>query len=807
MNLKSFKLAPVWITTAVLAVVWFIQYLPQKWPALDLFHRLEWITYDWRARQALHHSPAVAPNLGFVFIDDDSIGIVADGTLGYQYGLYWPRHLYGSVVQELHAQGAKLIAFDVLFGELRADHSPIVLPGNKVTGSDAYFAQQMRKASNVVLAASKGVIPPSLFKTNAWALGHIDATADTDGVLRRAKAFAEYRDWHDLIREFARANGADLAKAIVRPGNIGLRLADGTKFEIPVDNEHRFDLYQIVDKPNPTAPPLLEMAFNDRRVWHTGLVMAARELQLDLEHPAIDSARGVITLKGPKGVERSIPVDNAGYLYIDWGVMPNHQSLAQQSVHSILEQSNLRKAGKSDAITNFWKDRLVVIGSTATGNELSDTGATPLETRSFLVAKHWNIANSVITGRFVHRSSGWSEAALVLLMGVLSAGLTWRGRIPWSSAGIVIQALLYLGLSHYLFVQYRYWLPIVVPVLGGLVLNHAAIVSYQVIFEQKEKRRVKGVFAKVVSPNVVNELLEAETLNMGGSRRDITVLFADVRGFTQMTDVNQANAEAYVRDNNLTGAAAEAHYDESAQETLNTVNVYLAAIADQIKKHNGTLDKYIGDCVMAFWGAPTPNIKHAVSCVRAAVDAQRAMYRLNQERAAENKRREEENMLRQLSGQHPLPPLALLSLGTGINSGICIVGLMGSESHILNYTVFGREVNLASRLEGVSGRGRVIIGESTYRDLLKHDPELAATCVAQPPVTVKGIAQAVNIYEVPWKQGLEAAPAASSAATQVSVTGFMRLGDKADGTLMMGKPENKPAPPSAPDSHSPPGKT
>jgi class 3 adenylate cyclase len=95
--------------------------------------------------------------------------------------------------------------------------------------------------------------------------------------------------------------------------------------------------------------------------------------------------------------------------------------------------------------------------------------------------------------------------------------------------------------------------------------------------------------------------------------------------------------------------------------------------------------------------------------------------------------------------------LSVLSLGSGINSGVVTVGLMGSQDHILNYTVFGREVNLASRLEGVSGRGRIIISESTYRELQKEDAALAAACLEQPPVTVKGFRQPVNIYEVPWR--------------------------------------------------------
>jgi class 3 adenylate cyclase len=100
----------------------------------------------------------------------------------------------------------------------------------------------------------------------------------------------------------------------------------------------------------------------------------------------------------------------------------------------------------------------------------------------------------------------------------------------------------------------------------------------------------------------------------------------------------------------------------------------------------------------------------------------------------------------------PLPLLLLLSLGTGINTGTTTVGLMGSDAHIVNYTVFGREVNLASRLEGVSGRSRIIIGEGTFRDLERLAPEVAQRCRALDPVTVKGFQQAVKVYEVDWQQ-------------------------------------------------------
>jgi class 3 adenylate cyclase len=156
--------------------------------------------------------------------------------------------------------------------------------------------------------------------------------------------------------------------------------------------------------------------------------------------------------------------------------------------------------------------------------------------------------------------------------------------------------------------------------------------------------------------------------------------------------------------------------------------------------------------VLAFWGAPIPNDRQALDCVRAAIDAQRAIYQLNLERAAENERRERANVARVAAGQPPLAMLRLLALGSGISTGMATVGLMGSDEHSLNYTVLGREVNLASRLEGVSGRGRIIVSATTYQDIQRLDPALASRCVELPPQEVKGFREAVRIYEVRWQE-------------------------------------------------------
>jgi class 3 adenylate cyclase len=791
MNFKAIKIIPVSIALGVMGFVCLLQFLSVKLASppgeakkeadaagekrerfyFDLINRLEWMTYDWRVRQASKRASAltnVAPNLGYVACADDSVRTLLDGTLGpdFQYGLLWPRQLYGRLVRELKTQGAKVVAFDIMMLEARPDHPVVKLRDGSFVGSDDYFIQAAREAGNVLLAAIPGGVPPPQFRTNVLALGDILAETDSDSILRRARAFRDYRIWHPLIMRWATLEGIDLDQAQIQPDQIiltrGGEAADKQPNPIGLDAEGKVDLrrfYRALGEPMAAGQPTRERPFIDERVWSIGIRLAAAELNLDLEHPVIDLPHRRLVLRGPNGLERVIPVEPSGHFYIDWSLSHTDPRLTKVNFESVLAMGIMREAGETNDIENIGKDRLLVVGSTATGSNLTDLGATPIERKTPLMSKHWNIANAIICDRFIWRTSPLGELALILVMSSLSAVLTWKLRALWASFWVVILILAYALLSLWLFVAHRYWMPMILPVCGALVMTHVCMVTYRVIVEQNERRRVKNIFSKIVSPDVVNELLGAERLSLGGALRSLTVLFADVRGFTQMTDDVQKKAEEYVRVNNLKGAAAEAYFEESARETLATVNLYLAAIADNVKKHYGTLDKYIGDCVMAFWGAPTLNPKHALACVRAAIDSQRAMYELNQQRAVENKRREQENAARVAAGQPPRSMLALLSLGTGINTGTVTVGLMGSDAHILNYTVFGREVNLASRLEGVSGRGRIIISETTLGELQRDDPALAATCVSLPPVTVKGISQAVKIYEVPWKLAATPAPA------------------------------------------------
>jgi class 3 adenylate cyclase/CHASE2 domain-containing sensor protein len=741
---KPAKHAPVIVAAGVIVLVCALRLLH-----VDFFERFERITYDERARAALRFPAPVATNLAFVSIDDSSIKAVLSGNLGYSFGLLWPRQVYGRLIDELSTEGAKAVGFDVLFGELRHDlQAPVQMTDGQLMESDDYFASQLRQAGNVNLAVTPDTRSPAEFVTNALALGDITTEKDPDGVLRRVRSFRVYRTWHPYIQDAASQFNLDLDHAIIAPGKIIVPQNGSTNVvEIPVDAQTNFASANFFGDKLPAGVPAHAKAFTDDIIWHMGIVLAAQQLGLDLKHAQIDLSHGKIVLRGASGIERTIPVDRSGYFYVDWRITATDPRLLQAPIEDLLWQEMKRLEGQTNGLTDFFRNKIVVVGSAAQGNNLADRGATPLERDTLLVSKHWNVANSVITNRFIRRLSLPWELALIVVFGVSTALLTWQIRPALAaSASVFALILVYVGAAFFVYIEYRWWLPLFFPVVGAVAVQHVCLVTWRAIFEEDEKRRVKAVFSKIVAPDVVNELLRAEKLSLGGARREVTVFFADVRGFTALTDEAQERSAKFVKEHELDARATEAHLDESARETLNTINTYLALVADTVITGGGTLDKYIGDCVMAFWGAPVANPKHAAGCVRAAIKAQRGIYQANQQRRAENERRA-------ASGERAKTPLPILTLGCGINTGVVDVGLMGSETHQYNYTVFGREVNLASRLEGVSGSARIIIGETTYRHLLRDDPALAATCVELPPVKVKGILDVVKIYEVPWQDG------------------------------------------------------
>jgi len=690
------RLSPVWITLLVIGGVCMGHAWSRYSAGASWIGRLEGWALDARAARAAARPHPVASDLGMVYLDEDSLADLSQAG-GYRWPL--PRQIHGWVIRELKAQGARVIGLDLFFFDRDRDYAE-----NRVgnLSSDEFFAREMAAAGNVVLATS--------------------AQDVSNGAIR-------LQPLPPLFSQSAAALGHDGIRGLSAAG-------DGALRRVPA----------FVDDPDLG------------RVWHMGIVLAARALDLDLDGAIVESGR--ITLRSPRGDTRVIPVDRSRRLYIDWAIGTEEDRIEKARYSWVYAAARERE--RQPGLPSRWRGKVVLIGSAGIGSNLSDWGATPVGRQTPLCLSHLNVANSIILNRFILRAPLAVELALIVFLGGISALLGWRFRAPWALAGTLGLMLGYGFLAVWLYERYRWWLPMVLPLAGSVLMTYICWFSYRLIRERMDRREMHRRFGRMVSPNVFNLLVHEGGSALGGSRREVTVYFADVRGFTRFVEERHERNLVQLRQRQLTGAAAESVIDQEARETLATVNLYLGRVADIVKAYDGTLDKYIGDCVMSFWGAPLACPNHALRCVKAALAVHKSIHALNQLRLAENRRRESENAQRDASHQPLLESLPILKIGSAIHSGVATVGFMGSEAHVSNFTVFGRDVNIASRIERVVGPDCIYVSEATWQAVRRDAPELAATFLQLAPMMLESIAEPLGMYEVPWQStfaNIESAPA------------------------------------------------
>jgi adenylate cyclase len=404
----------------------------------------------------------------------------------------------------------------------------------------------------------------------------------------------------------------------------------------------------------------------------------------------------VAVVFNPNGLERIdfgrkvIPTDPAGYVQIDYhgpsGTYP-HYSIADVVQHKIPE--------------NVFRDKLVLIGPTAVG--IPDTAVTPFQQMGFPgVEVHANLIDNILNGEFIRRGlrENLIDIAVILLFSLGAGALLSVVSPTRATAVLVILLGFFLWLSYDLFAHHRMWIAAFLPT-ATLTTNYAAIVSYRFFFEEKEKRRVRGAFQQYMAHSLVSQLLDhPELLQLGGQEKELSVMFADIRGFTSISE----------------GLAPSM--------LVELLNQYLSEMTDTIFKNWGTLDKYIGDAIMAFWGAPYPQPDHAERACQAALQMLDTLKRMQAGWEAEGRPR--------------------IDIGVGVNSGPVLVGNMGSRLRF-NYTVMGDNVNLASRLEGLNKEfaTRLIISESTYEQVQEKFVARELDFIR-----VKGKKKPVRIYEL-----------------------------------------------------------
>jgi adenylate cyclase len=361
-----------------------------------------------------------------------------------------------------------------------------------------------------------------------------------------------------------------------------------------------------------------------------------------------------------------LPTDRNGQFWVHFN---HHDPERYVSAKDVL-QGNVpadRLAGK-----------LVLIGTSAIG--LLDLKTTPLDAAIPGVEVHAQILESVLSkSNLVNPNYAiGAELALAVLFGlaIIVAAPMLPASIVIVLGGCLIAGL--IGLSLYLFVEHHLLIDFTYPLISSwLIYLVLTFVNY--FREQKQRRQIRSAFGYYLSPHMVEQLARSpEKLVLGGEERRMTILFSDVRGFTTISE----------------------HYKDDPQGLTRLMNRFLTPLTNAIIERKGTIDKYIGDAIMAFWNAPVDDHEQEANACEAALEMLSRAEMLN----GELKREAETN------GGAYMP----LRIGIGLNTGPCVVGNMGSDFRF-NYSVLGDTVNLASRLEGRTKDYRipVVIGSRT----------------------------------------------------------------------------------------------
>lgn len=408
----------------------------------------------------------------------------------------------------------------------------------------------------------------------------------------------------------------------------------------------------------------------------------------------------------------SIPVDSNNYFFINYVTRSD-----KISRNGLIKTVSLVDIPRIRGLGNFVDGKILMIGMLAYG--YGDIWKSPIADNMYGIEHLANAINNIIMANIqgypgyvkIVPEKGWLIMFVSLILSALVVIiLVFSKRIISTvllATGVIVGFWL---LSYYLFAQgkvliftspisiYSYLIDVFTPTLSFIL----AFIGGQVFVISKERAQrmqIKGMLESYVSPEVVNILLKnPEKLKLGGEDREVTIFFSDIRGFTTLSE-------------GLT-----------PQELVSLINLYLSRMTDIIMDNRGTVDKYIGDAIMAFWGAPLDDPDHAYRACKASLEMLEALEEINKN----------------------LPGDKKIDIGIGINTGIATIGNMGSTKK-KNYTAMGDSVNLASRLEGVNKvfHTKIIISEYTFERV--KDRILARELDL---IRVKGKKLPVRIYEV-----------------------------------------------------------
>ncbi len=421
---------------------------------------------------------------------------------------------------------------------------------------------------------------------------------------------------------------------------------------------------------------------------------------------SIQSINAKAIIKSIKIGKVEVPTDEAGSFLINW--MGNNKVdhiYDTYSVYDIITGfTNLKEGAKKIDPKKAFKGKIVMVGSSAIGAH--DMRTTPFGTAPG-VEMHVNMISNILEGNSL-RTKQWFkmfDLLFILIVGVLFGLILPRVSAVWGGIVTLIFFLGYIATNIYLFLVMHYPFTIVFP-LAEILFIFIAVTIFRYATEEREKRFIKGAFEHYLSPEVISDLMkDTSKLKLGGDDKVLTAFFSDIQGFSSFSE------------------------NMKTQDLVHFLNIYLTEMCDIILDYAGTIDKFEGDAIIAFFGAPVDMPDHAAKACLCSAEIQKKM-----------------NVLRTQWMEEGWPEV---HMRIGLNTGQMMVGNMGSRDR-MDYTIMGDSVNLAARLEGAGKQYKVysMIGEDTKKaagDVVEYR-ELDM-------IRVKGKKKPVTVYEILGKTG------------------------------------------------------
>ena len=651
----------------IIGIILFVVFIERIISLTTIFKKLELITFDIRSKIATDIGPFnnkfkhADKRIVIVTIDDYSRKELAkaNSDLG---SFPWPRNIWADVVGFIEQGEPKVILFDLVFNGL-----------NENSWNDRRFAQELRKYDNIVLATSlndpKYMVDKLKNKDNIQNADYppTDESLDVQNNDKNLDDNITYYSHAPIHYLYTKHNMMGVVNKVVGTDSVIRR-----------------------------TQPLFKLIKNDETYYMPSLPFAGFLKYMGGKDKIFVNKSGIYYKY------KKIPVNDDGETIISWhGKGHDYTSVP---VSKILLSSNSKELIKPE----FFKDKIVIIGRTEAGTDIHPSAVNPSyagpESNAAALDNFINDSQSGVKNsrKFISELSGLKTFLLIVVgcLFIVFIGVISKNAIVSfiNSTGFIALYMLF-AIWMFSYPSIRIWIPVIVPVFY-FIMTTGAVFAYRFQKELAKKATIMGMFGKFVSPKVLTTLLKnQENLVLESTKKRITVMFCDVKNFTTLSE--KCNPE----------------------QLVSNLNELFDVVVDTIFENNGTVDKFIGDCIMAYWGDPLAHEDDAYMAVKTALEIKKRVADLAVLNAQEGK--------------------IIFDVKIGINTGEALLGLAGSQK-IMSYTAMGDAVNVASRLESNCSKLNrdILISQTTYEDAKNKIVVLEAG-----EVKAKGRDEQIETYE------------------------------------------------------------